>query len=129
MSESEATYIPEPENSSANNILVDFEGAFDAVVKIEEAIFETLSDTERNSLREKMGVARGRIEEMRENKTPEQIDGAKGYAFAGFEGVHGGNRYTVKIDGTIGLLRSHTTQKCADKAKEIGIATPEFPGM
>lgn len=63
---------------------------------------------------------------MERNNLPENADRDENWIIAGFQGIHGFNRWGVRKNGTIAISESHSFRNAINKAKELGLDTEQF---
>lgn len=129
MLEQESSYKIESEKEKVKpNLLKDFDTCLDVVSAIEKELSENIEPEDRRILRQNMSNALADLEEQRDWLSDEEKESFKKKIVSGFQGLGGFNRYSVCGDGSIGLVQSHSTEPCINKAQELDVATPKLFG-
>src|SRR4051812_23810216 len=94
------------------NLLKDFNGCLEVVSAIESQWDSQVGPKERDILRQSLGAALEQLEQKRQNISTDDLKKFEARAVTGFQGLGGFNRYIVRGNGTIGLTKSHSIEKC-----------------
>lgn len=108
------------------NLFQNFDNCVDAVMAIEGEIAGRVEKKDSYVLRQMMSDALAKLDERRDLSSDEDRKKFEKKMVSGFQGLGGFNRYGVRGDGSIALIRSHSTDACILKAQELGIETPDF---